>query len=471
MQSNGSHASDIYLRINRPQYVSVPEGFISSLAWKVFEWKPTYTAGDKPVAMIFRAKGQKGTQHFDLWETAPEGVELERLGNALKDAGVGPKPLDSSTLALSVLNSVAGIRAEKSTLQAASPLTPAFALLQNMRGIQKTKNPPDLAEILESLYAFGGGARTGGVARGWFHAANYRCEIDPLLAAMDQAVRRTLLRDEVQTKALLENEDASSFIQYPSTPFTWFRRSWDLLTSDEWVEALPARVWVDWATAVLRLALGMGFLWEAAWYETLARKLLSEVPFTKTDVLNEVPQILPWKSSRSSVSVRDVASVLVWRVHKGAGVRKILDSWLAANLSPDLAFAEAVQRMQTDQVLKVELTTALGSQKRNAPNTWEAIKYALQTRDVAGPFADYYGLLRSNGRFLMVNPGTEWVAVVASLACQRPGGTSHVGALMDDLAELGLHPELADVVMLLERAGLARGSADADLGVQIKSAF
>lgn len=471
MQTREPLASDIYLKINRPQYVSVPEGFISSLAWKVFEWKPTHISGEKPVAMMFRAKGQTGTQHFDLWETAPEGAELEKLGLALKEAGIGPKPLDSSILALSVLNSVTGIRAEKSTLQAASPLTPGFALMQNMRGIQKSKNPPDLAEILESLYAFGGGELSSGVARGWLRAASYRCEIDPLLSAMDQAVRKTLLRNEIQAKVFLDDDIAIINVLYPSTPFTWFRRSWDRLTSEEWVEALPARVWVDWATAVLRLALGMGFLWEAAWYETLARKLLSEVPFTQADVLNDVPQILPWKSSRSSVSVRDVASVLVWRVHKGAGVRRIVDGWLQDNASPELSFDDAIKGMQIDTELKTDLTTALGSQKRNAPNTWEAIKYALQTRDVAGPFADYYGLLRPNGRFLTVSPGTEWMAVVASLACQKPGGTTHVGALMDDLAELGLHPELADVVTLLERAGLARGSADADLGVQIKSAF
>jgi hypothetical protein len=471
MQTNQPLARDIYLKINRPQYISVPEGFISSLAWKVFEWKTAHVAGEKPVAMIFRAKGQTGTQHFTLWETAPDGAGLASLGEALKDAGIGPKPLDPVTLAASVLNSVTGIRAEKSTLQAASPLTPGFALLQNMRGIQKSKNPPDLAEILESLYAFGGGEPTDGVAQRWLKAASYRCEIDPLLAAMDLAVRQNLLRDEVQLRSSVNDEATAERAAYPDTPFTWFHRTWNRLTSDEWVTALPARVWVDWATAVLRLALGMGFLWEAAWYETLARKILSEVPFTMADVLSDVPQILPWKSSRSSVSVRDVASVLVWRVHKGAGVRKLLGAWLEAEAFADGAFDQAIKGMQSDSALKAELTTALGSQRRHAPNTWEAIKYALQTRDVAGPFADYYGLLRPNGRFLTVNPGTEWVAVVASLACRKPGGTTHVGALMDDLAELGLHPELSDVVALLERAGLARGSADADLGVQIKSAF
>jgi hypothetical protein len=42
---------------------------------------------------------------------------------------------------------------------------------------------------------------------------------------------------------------------------------------------------------------------------------------------------------------------------------------------------------------------------------------------------------------------------------------------MTSLAELGLKPDLTDVVVLLERAGLARGSADADQGVVVQSAF
>ncbi|KQQ93800.1 hypothetical protein ASF62_06280 [Leifsonia sp. Leaf325] len=102
---------------------------------------------------------------------------------------------------------------------------------------------------------------------------------------------------------------------------------------------------------------------------------------------------------------------------------------------------------------------------------WEAIRYALRTRDAAGPFADYFGVLRQSGRYLTVEPGTEWIAVVASLACEKPGGSTDVATVIQALEEMGLRPELADLVALLERAGLARGSADADQGVVVESAF
>jgi hypothetical protein len=127
--------------------------------------------------------------------------------------------------------------------------------------------------------------------------------------------------------------------------------------------------------------------------------------------------------------------------------------------------------MSGDEDLRKALTLALGSSERSAVNTWEAVKYALLTRDASGPFADYYGLLRSSGRFLTVQPGTEWMAVVASLAGDGPGKTSDVATLMLSLQELGLRPEAGDLIQLLEKAGLARGSADADRGVVIESAF
>jgi len=46
-----------------------------------------------------------------------------------------------------------------------------------------------------------------------------------------------------------------------------------------------------------------------------------------------------------------------------------------------------------------------------------------------------------------------------------------VATLMLNLEELGLRPEAGDLIRLLEKAGLARGSADADRGVIIESAF
>ncbi|MDF9276252.1 hypothetical protein P4U43_00420 [Arthrobacter sp. EH-1B-1] len=410
--------------------------------------------------------------------TAPEGQKLAEFVHELGALGLANNATNEIDVAVAVLNSVAGVQAEKSKSQAASPITPAFALLQDMRGFQRTKNPPDLGGILESLFRLGlqDDSRTT-AARLWLSAANKRCEIDPLLSVIDKATKAALLgggypeRIEDIDPELVQMAPVNQESLFEGTPFSWFAKAWRKLTSDEWVEALPARVWVDWATTVLRLALGQGFLWEAAWYEALARWVLSGKPGEWSDVRAKVPEILPWKSSRSSIAVRDVAPLLSWRVHRGYKIRKILEDWLASNSAARGDFGTALAAMSADEDINVLLTLALGSAEKSAANTWEAVKYALLTRDAGGPFADYYGLLRSSGRFLTVEPGTEWMAVVASLACEGPGRSSDVATLMLSLEELGLKPEAGDLIQLLEKAGLARGSADADRGVIIESAF
>lgn len=467
-----ARAGDIILEINRPQYVSVPEGFISSLAWSVHEWDRPQESS-KPLGLIYKrtAKSEKKSPNFELLETAPSGEQFASFGLALKDEGLGYEAMSTQLISEAVVNSVTGVQAEKSTLQAASPITPGFALLQNMRGIQGAKNPPDLAGILEAIYAYGkepSDAVTDGVAEHWYRAASRRCSQDPLLRAMDSAVRHKLLGHNLRA---ITPETPNAPICIPNSPFTWFARTWEKLTSDEWVEAMPARVWTDWATTVLRLGLGMGFLWEATWYESLARRILSNESFARDEAIAQMPQTLPWQSQRASQSVRDVASILLWRVHRGGGIRKVLTEWLDERGDLDEEFETALSGMRTDDKLLNDLTSVIGGQHKTSVNTWEAIKYALMTRDVAGPFADYYGLLKSSGRYLTVDPGTEWIAVVASLSCDKPRGSANVGELMSNLNELGMQPELADIVGLLERAGLARGSADADQGVQIQSAF
>lgn len=471
-------AARIVLPLNRPQYVSVPEAFISSLAWRVHDHSTKETSeGSTPVGYMFRSE-TSGTRTLKIRSTAPEGQGLEDFGHQLAAKGLATNAKHEIDVALAVLNSVAGVQAEKSKSQAASPITPAFALLQDLRGFQRTKNPPDLGGILEGLFRLGLSDESVITAsRLWLAAANKRLEIDPLLSAMDKATKATLLGGGYPERA--EDEDPKLSVTplpdlhglFDGTPFSWFAKAWQKLTNDEWVQALPARVWVDWSTTVLRLALGQGFLWEAAWYETLARWALGGKPGEWRDVKGKVPDILPWKSSRSSMAVRDVAPLLSWRVHRGSKLRKIFEDWLASNSAHSQEFSVALAAMSTDENLKGLLTSALGSAERSGANTWEAIKYALLTRDDSGPFADYYGLLRSSGRFLTVRPGTEWMAVVASLACDGPGRTSDVATLMLSLEELGLRPEAGDLIQLLERAGLARGSADADQGVLIQSAF
>jgi hypothetical protein len=476
--------------LSRPQYVPVPEAFISEMAWKILSVElidnPNGESSDtpmvkdpdgKPIGLLFRTDG--GTSRIiKMKATFPSGTRMDAFVAELNKAGLqtlGP----TQGLADAVLNSLDGLRVEKSGNQPASPLTPSIALLQNMRGVLGVKGPPDVAAIIESLFSLGADTAPSSLTacRLWLRAATHRMEIDPLLKALDSAVDNSLLgsrrrNPDPPAEGLPEPKDVSS-VDYAGTPFEWFAKAWVRLTSDEWVEALPARVWVDWATTVLRLATGLGFLWECSWNEALARRVLQDGEASWEDVRSDVRSVLPWRSSRSGKVALDVAPELRSRVHRSERLRVLIGDWVRKHAGPEESFETVFADMRRDVVLRRDITEELGSSRdtNSGTNLWEAIKYALKTRETNDAHADYYGLLQSTGRYLSVKPGTEWIAVVASLSCEHPGTSTDVGRVLFDLEKMGMQPELADLISLLERAGMARGSADADQGVQVESAF
>ena len=105
-------------------------------------------------------------------------------------------------------------------------------------------------------------------------------------------------------------------------------------------------------------------------------------------------------------------------------------------------------------------------------NHWEAIRYSLGTRKETGLDADHYGFLQKVGRkFLIIQPTSEWIAVVASLSCSRPDQRCTIREVRTEMESLGLRPSVSELMLQLERAGLARSSPDADDGVYVEAAF
>ncbi|TQJ50192.1 hypothetical protein [Phycicoccus sp. SLBN-51] len=468
-------ANHIILPLPRPQYVAVPEALTTALAWRISSVPLPPDDRGRATASLFRKGKRESTKTLYYIESDPSNdtQALERFGQALDDQGVVSEE-HQMLLARALMSSLAGVRAEKGSSQAAVPITQSLALLQNMRGLQGAKNPPDVGLILERLFALGltGPGQIATVAGRWSEAVGHRVKMDPLSSAMDRAVATGILLGEPMVEAHSDGVLPGWWCAaLPNTPFSWFHDNWMRLTDAAWVSALPARIWVDWASTVLRLALGMGYLWEAAWYETLARGILRGDLTSFDQTREQVPPVIQWKSTQVHMSVRDVASPTGWRVRRSVQVRSLLEQWIASHDAKESSFGDTVRRMGQDDVLTADLEEALGSRQRANDNMWEAVKYALKTRDTSGPYADHYGLLRSRGRYLWVEPGTEWTAVIASLCCDRPDSTTDLASVLRSLGQLGLHPELTDVVALLEDAGLARGSADADQGVVVQSAF
>ena len=168
--------------------------------------------------------------------------------------------------------------------------------------------------------------------------------------------------------------------------------------------------------------------------------------------------------------MRDVAASLTRRVRRGYLILARLAEW---RKNHDVPGSDNIfEHMRGDAALIDGFTSDLASEERVANTTWEGIRYSLLVRLPAGPDADHYGLLRSVGRrYLVVQPANEWIAVVASLTAPAPGAPTTVGSVQRSLYDLGLRPQPRDLITLLARAGMARGSADADQAVVVQAAY
>lgn len=473
----------LILPLNRPQY-TVPEAFSTCLAWSLFDVDLADAEDpDKEIALTYKAENRFPSRTLEYRRTYPVGDDerLDLFATSLRDHGLEAET-DQRALAEAVANSIRGIETKKGKSQSAAPLTVGTALLQNFTGIVGSANAPNIGLIIEGLFGLGRPTvdEPSNAASLWQKAVEYRVEIDPILSAIDLSVRKTLLDNEPIPKPQTKRDRDSSIAWVgllEQSPFSWFNRSWAALTRDEWVTALPPRVWVDWASTVMRMAVGMGFLWEASLNESIARLLLQREDAGTSDrnwltIRASMPDLLPWRSRYSQATVRDVSSILSRRVKRSEQIRSSLSSWMNDKDAESLPLEKVLNEMSADEALVSELTATLGSTPQKKSNLWEAIRYSLMVRDESGPYADHYGILRSRGsRYLIPHPGTEWIAVVASLCCPGPSSQTDLGEVMRSLRELGLRPELSEVVNLLERAGLARGSADADQGVIVESAF
>ncbi len=479
MRPEGRH---LVLPLNRPQYVAAPEAFVSALAWNhhMATFEPPPVAGHELAVMYIIPSGS--TKTLEYRPTYPTDDGVRRFGEALNSAGVRAEGDEQAPLARAIVEGLRGVRAEESKAQAAAPVSEATALLQNLAGFSRSANPPALGTILETLFSLGlTSSDDNQTASGlWTKAVLHRCKVDRLIRAIDLATAGTLLSsgptDVLPAKSLQENIDEARAWRglLAETPFSWFSEMWSTLTQPQWVEAMPARVWTDWATTVLRMGFGMGYLWEAAWYENIGRALQDSTDLSWDALVGRMGATLPWAPSSAGFSVRDVRSRLAWRTRRSKGLRDAIRSWVEVNDADQEPLGDVLGEMAGDAAFVSKLQRALSSNDKSSAteNLWEAVQYALKIRKDSGEFADYFGLLRTHGRrWATLDPGTEWMAVMASLSCGAPGSECDLERVVTSLTHVGLRPQLPDLVALLERAGLARGSADADLGLRVGSAY
>lgn len=460
------------LPLNRPQYVPASEVLVSSLVWGLGKWR--YQDDEvRGSRFLGRGEAKKGIR-----TTAPSSPEeISGFASHLRGGGLQTEASDK-ILVDAVVNGITGVTSKKAKAIPVSPMTTHLALSQSLRGVLGANNPPDIGGILESMFLMGtprGEAvdtRQSPMAEMWVRAASLRVEGDPVLRAADAAMAQTLRLEGRSPEGGASRDSHTAWAQaFATSPFGWLHRNWQKLTTDEWVGALPPRVWTDWCTTLLRMGMAFGFLFENRWYEAVGRSALIESDVTEPALGMDTP-LLPWAGSRLPVSSRNVKPEIRRIVGCGVLVRAVLSEHFGSDFAA-VELTRALEECQRDHHLRDRVREAMSGRPwpGSCKNMYETILYSLQQRDAPSEI-DYYGLLRRHGnRFSVIQPGTEWIAVVASLACDAPGGETNVGKVLSSLSDLGLRPELMEVVKALEAAGLAQGSADADHGVRVRSAY
>lgn len=511
---------DLYLDLRRPEYVPTVEIVISELVGQLIDvgsecWvQPRESQGAqassrKSIGLVYERGDEASEKRIEVVQTRPMRKDAARWLREIEDCGL---VLEDAREALpftdALFDSLRGPKAESARRRIVLPMSPALAMLQDAQGLSGRENPPNTAKIVEQIYRLGADSTEGGslaVEKLW-SAMHQLLENDPLLRAINESILRGVLPPEISTS--LSTVDQARFMQlssklerdlhnpldFQTNPFRWFHVSWNRLTSPEWTSSMSSRRWLAWATSLIRTGVGFAYLWEARWYETLAREVIglsddpSRTPRDSNQLCADIvlSPTINWLERTRGMSDRDISSKLKKLVYRSTGINRTLDAYFKALKVRDVtllevSFVEGLRILAGDKNLVEDLRKVWdGSAPDKSKPLREFIRYLLmsrsndvdQSRSESAEQRDFYGLFRSRGRrYLFVDPSTEWIAVLASLARVSPSSSSTLAAVLDDLRRLGLQPSIETLTECLEVAGLARTAPDADIGIRVASAF
>lgn len=466
------------LPLNRPEYSGSTETILSALAWYLAQDPDSYD----PLVFEMAQDTSGKKRRFKITPTRQNGRAA--VVSTLQTAGISFPP--SPGLEDAVLDAFRGVIPPKALSYPALPLVQAAAFLQNPRGIKGKQNPANYAQIIEQMYALGASEPApSGAAAKWF-AILSAPEANPLFTGLNiLAGGMVPAKDGTRDKVPVRQGPHEPFVlsrpgwmQNAPTPFVWFHQAWNTFCTPAWRDALPRRRWCDWASCIIRTAMGMGYLWEAQLYRDICEHLSS--PSLQPFTLPIARELLKWTARDEAISTRDVNSRIRQIVSTGHAARAQFMSFYESALitNPELPHAAipdilAAVGLEMGAVTPNPFLEILSEAKRtDGPNTWETVVYSLQCRAETGIDADFYSLItRRSRRFLVVEPGPEWLVVLASLTAGAPGRCTTLGQVKRNLAMLGLFPSRETLVKELEQAGLAGSSHDSDDALEVVSAF
>lgn len=482
-------ATDVILDFENPWYPPSPEIFLTSLAWSLFSIEGT----DSNTKRRYRRNQRQSRPAASVsakvrtdYEYSAEILSAGEVGFANQLASYGFSAVRSASshstqvskdFVNATLNAVTGTTSVSSDGIAVSPLTPALAMAQTVKGMRGAQ--ANYALMVEQMWRVTG-KKDSSLAESWLGANDRLLKKNSFLRQLDLALdatpgfgpRKSKAVREVAQPWRLADENPGLL---KNTPYGWFERSWTNLTSDAWVDALPPRVWTDWASTLIRTSFGLGILWQANWYHLVARSIMdgdNGLPLDRIDSL----ELIPWQPRSMPITLRHVKNRIDTQVSSSFRLKEQFAGWSSEfnKVSETGAWSDFAQwiRQSNDRSQVLANLRHMQGNYGKSKDAVEAVSYSLNVRKDFGVGADNFGLLRQvSRRFRVPQPPTEWLAAISSLISPTPSTTINLGQLQSELYCMGLRPPTTDLIWDLESAGLAKGSADADLGLEIQTAY
>ena len=496
--SSQQNLQALFPDLNRPEYPPSPDGLLSSLVYPIVSETLSPISKDDQNDTWIAYKWLTDTNRDRVRETRPSLATNEdalAFCQLLKSNGLVIDPNDDASTehARAFLDSIRGVTGNNAKSEITVALSPSISALQDRRGIFAKRNPPNYDRIFHQLGSLGKGTSlpAGSLGKEAVSALE-----GPGAGNVTQLLERVFKARASGNGPSVTARTAShvpTWITKVPTPFSWFSDSWESLCGGNWIDRMPSRRWCDWASCVLRTAVGMGFLWEATFYLRLGRSIIDQDEKTSAEdaekfTLGSGTPLLKWLSPTRRVTERSINESLVSVIGKGHAVKEAIHKALfeeedlpgtPADWNED---PEALRNFIEEAWTKIEkhpsrrgaIASALATSviKGTANNTHETVRYSLLQRRQSGREADFYYLLKTvSRRFLVVDPGQEWLVVVASLAAREAGGRVTLQEVNDDLQLLGLSPGRQQLTSLLENCGLARSFRDAEQAIEVAAAF
>lgn len=484
---------DALLSLPRPEYAKQTELVLVDLLWR----SPGTRLGAERALAGLSAVPREGqaTRRLVLEKLKRTNNLVTATAPWAREAaqqGIFANPAHADLFSAAMLNSVAAPRSQRDHSKTCAPVHRGSIPLQTLAGAVNKNAPPNLAKAVEVMSQLGGAGHEG--AAGTLLAAALDQGGDDLPSRFFDHVAPVVWAREGNenlpawpgalslTAAPAAGGDHGLAGLCASGPQGWFWKRWnDLLDpASGWRGALPDRRFVDWATCLARTGLAMTYLWEAAAFRALRDVCLEpgEATWVQFRSMFDSPALLAISPRATPAAEKDIKGLLDVGLGDGYHARAAVadasepDDLRGLSLDLDGGWEAAALLLHN---LGIQQKDAYRD-PRQAPKTLkEFVRYLMLAR-VAGSAgadeADLYYLARTDrGGRVWVEPGPEWMVVVASLATGGPGGQCTLQDVMADLRLMGVSVERATLVDLLEGAGLTQDSPDADDAIVINSGF